>query len=345
MADNELFKTTLMGGYDKDDVEKHVQKMRDEAHINQNRLLQNLKQKEKTIQELTAKLEEKDAQLKQKDQDIKEKYQSYIDNYEQIGRLVYESRVRADRMIIDARDEARSIIEQARTLARKRLDQVQNQIDDKLNEGRVKHKAIQKELDELLELLKEVRKRCMQSYESVETLVDSYTEQEDPFADIMSELEEKIGVPEGSLSENSSFQEQINYMRNQLARELPQEEEEFDEADDPEDLEKMSRLRHEIDDDDDEAALAEELPRIISVEDVLKSMDEQKAAKSSITGITSEETEPEEAADEVKEPAEEPASVSEEPADAETEFFRSPEESIDGETEPEEEPAEETAED
>lgn len=206
MADHELFKTTLMGGYDKDDVEKHIQKMKDEAYVNKNRLLQVLKQRDQTIQELTNKLDEKEAQLRQRDRDIKEKYQTYIDNYEQIGRLVYESRVRADRMIIDARDESRRIIQEARNLARRRLEQVQTQIDDKLDEGRVKHQAIQKELESLLELLKEVRNRCLLSYDNVENLVTSYTEQEDPFADIMTELEERFRNPEQHSGEESSFQ-------------------------------------------------------------------------------------------------------------------------------------------
>lgn len=280
MAENELFRTTLVGGYDKDDVERHIQKMKDEAYVNKNRLLQRLKQKEQIIQELTDKLDEKDDQLRQKERDIKEKYQAYIDNYEQIGRLVYESRVRADRMIIDAREESRRIIQEARNLAKRRLDQVQAQIDDKLDEGRLKHQAIQKELDVLLELLKEVRKQCMQSYENVEYLVGSYTEQEDPFANIMKELEECTGIPETPLAEGSSFQEQLSFMKSQLAEGSQPVEELFDEADGPAELESMNNMHHIMVDDDDNEDDLRELPeiKVLSVEEVLKSIDEQQAA-------------------------------------------------------------------
>lgn len=281
MADNELFRTTLVGGYDKDDVERQIQKMKDEAQVNKNRLLQMVKQRDQLIQELNSKLEEKDSQLRQKDRDIKEKYQSYIDNYEQIGRLVYESRVRADRMIVDARDESRRIIREARTLARRRLDQVQGQIDEKLEEGKLKHKAVQKELDSLLELLKEVRSRCLTSYDTVEDLVKSYTEQDDPFADIMRELEEKAGVPEQEPGDAASLMEQISFMKNQLSQELPTEEEneDFDDPDDPDEAEQKSSLRRELDDEEEPET---ELPTILSVEEVLKSIDRQQSERDAV---------------------------------------------------------------
>ncbi|MDO4489903.1 MAG: hypothetical protein Q4B85_02340 [Lachnospiraceae bacterium] len=275
MADKELFRTTLVGGYDKDDVEKHIQKMKDEAYVNKNRLIQVLKQREQTIQELTGKLNEKELQLRQKERDIKEKYQTYIDNYEQIGRLVYESRVRADRMIIEAREESRRIIEEARTLARRRLDQVQEQIDDKLDEGRLKHQAIQKELEDMLELLKQVRNRCLLSYENVEKLIENYTDHEDPFADIMTELEEKTGVSEFTLFQESTLQEQIDFMRNSLSDSQEPEDEMFDEEDSLEAMEHLSGLLHEIPDEE-----PEEFPeiQILSVEEVLKAIDQQQTA-------------------------------------------------------------------
>lgn len=323
MADNELFRTTLVGGYDKDVVERHIQKMKDEAYVNKNRLLQILKQRDQTIQELNEKLDEKDSQLRQKDRDIKEKYQAYIDNYEQIGRLVYESRVRADRMIIDAREESRRIIQEARNLAKRRLDQVQEQIDDKLEEGRVKHQAIQKELDGLLELLKEVRKRCMTSYDNVEFLVNSYTEQEDPFADILAELEGKPALSESALSDEPTFQEQISFMRSQLNQEVYEEEDTLDEADSLDDLEPTSNIRHELDDEDDEEPA--DLPEIhvMSVEEVLKSIDEQQAAlavakagkakiEEELGTVPEEETAKSEDVPEVEEAVEEEASEEEE---------------------------------
>ena len=61
----EMFKTTLMGGFDKDDVLAKVQKMKDEAYAEKNKLIKAGKDKDKKIAELKRQLNLKDAEREQ----------------------------------------------------------------------------------------------------------------------------------------------------------------------------------------------------------------------------------------------------------------------------------------
>ena len=60
---DEMFKTTLMGGFDKEDVLRQVQKMKEEAYAEKNKLLLVVKGKDKKIEELNNKLALKDAEV------------------------------------------------------------------------------------------------------------------------------------------------------------------------------------------------------------------------------------------------------------------------------------------
>lgn len=91
-GNEEMFKTTLMGGFDKDDVLRQVQKMKDEAYAEKSKLLLVLKGKDKKIAELTNRMALKEAEIERLERDIREKYQSYIDNYEMISQLVFDAK-------------------------------------------------------------------------------------------------------------------------------------------------------------------------------------------------------------------------------------------------------------
>ena len=94
--DEEMFKTTLMGGFDKEDVLTKFQEARDEAYKEQKKLEAQVEERDKLISELRQSLKNKETENEQLQKDIKEKYQSYIDNYDSIGKLVYDAKVRSD---------------------------------------------------------------------------------------------------------------------------------------------------------------------------------------------------------------------------------------------------------
>ena len=156
----ERFKTTLMGGFDKDDVLNQVREMKDAAYAEKSKLIKEKKEQEKQIQELKKQLAKKDSekaaalqkqkeahkeeiahleeriQEKQKqkeklEREISEKYQKYIDRYDLIGGLVLESEEKAEKIIREANEKAEQVLndadQQAETTtqnARKAADQI-----------------------------------------------------------------------------------------------------------------------------------------------------------------------------------------------------------------------------
>ena len=58
----ERFKTTLMGGFDKDDVLNQVREMKDAAYAEKSKLIKEKKEQAKQIQELKKQLAKKDSE-------------------------------------------------------------------------------------------------------------------------------------------------------------------------------------------------------------------------------------------------------------------------------------------
>ena len=69
----ERFKTTLMGGFDKDDVLNQVREMKDAAYAEKSKLIKEKKEQEKQIQELKKQLAKKDQHCRNKNKHIKKK--------------------------------------------------------------------------------------------------------------------------------------------------------------------------------------------------------------------------------------------------------------------------------
>lgn len=221
-GNEELFKTTLMGGFDKDDVLRQVQQMKDDAFAEKSKLLLALKGKDKKITELAERLKQREAEVEKLKKDIREKYQSYIDNYDTIGQLIFDARIQADRMrseartekekligearaekekivseahaekeklISEARVQGEKILSEAQTAAQQCLDSVQHEVDERLLEGKKKYVAVQEELNDVVELINQVQRRFMQSYKSVHAIVSTMPES---LQDLEDEMEEEI---------------------------------------------------------------------------------------------------------------------------------------------------------
>ena len=90
----ELFKTTLMGGFDKDDVMTKVQNLKDQAYAAQKKLEAKIEENEQEIEKLNRKIREREDKIEELEKNIHEKYQSYIDNYDSISGLVFEAQVK-----------------------------------------------------------------------------------------------------------------------------------------------------------------------------------------------------------------------------------------------------------
>ena len=201
----EMFKTTLMGGFDKDDVLAKVKNIKDEAYAEKSKLIKAGKEKDKKIKalqdqinqnnirkaqemdELRAEhrqelkkmeklLEAKNAQKEKLAWEIAEKYQKYIDRYDLIGSLILEAQEKAELIIQDAEQKRDMLMEEARVEAQKCLDAVQSEVDEKLAEGKRKYIAVQEEMNEIVQLINEAQKRFMSSYKEVHKIISTMPE-------------------------------------------------------------------------------------------------------------------------------------------------------------------------
>ena len=181
MAGNEeMFKTTLMGGYDKEDVQRTVQRMRQDAYSEKSRLLQIIKGRDRKIEELKEKNRRKNTEVLELKKDIEEKYRSYIEHYDMISKLIYEAQVKSEQTVSDAEAKAEQIVEAADAAAEKRLASAQAEIDQKISEGQVQIAALQKEKEDLLDLVSRLKDRCLKTAEVVEEIVNgTYTGDEE----------------------------------------------------------------------------------------------------------------------------------------------------------------------
>lgn len=192
MSETEMFKTTLMGGYDKDDVQEQFQKLKDEAAVKQKLSQKEIQEKDVKIQELQKRLELKEAQQARLEAEVEEKYQKYIDNYENIGKLVFESKVRADEMVKEAEEKGQAIIQAAEKEAKRRVDSVQSEVNDKLADGKKKYVAVQDEMNEIVELINQAQRRFMSSYKEVHRIISTMPTS---LRDMEEKMEEEIPAP------------------------------------------------------------------------------------------------------------------------------------------------------
>ena len=143
MAEYEMFKTTLMGGYDKEEVQEQIQKLKDEMAESQENYKKQLADKDARIAELQKRIELKEDYQARLEEDIREKYQKYIDNYESIAKLVFEAQVKADTLERETKEKCEKMLQDAEEEARRKVESVQSEIDDKLLEGKKKYLAVQ----------------------------------------------------------------------------------------------------------------------------------------------------------------------------------------------------------
>lgn len=125
MYDYSMFRTGIRG-FEKDEVLEYIRKQESETSAAIAELEGEVRKKDKIIADLRKRLEIKDDQRAQLEEEIRSKYQKYIDNYEQIGALIYESRIRGNQMIEEAQQESDRLLGSARTESETMLTKSKN---------------------------------------------------------------------------------------------------------------------------------------------------------------------------------------------------------------------------
>jgi cell division septum initiation protein DivIVA len=251
MGEHEMFKTTLMGGYDKEEVQELIQKMKDEMAEVQVNYRKQLAERDERIAELQKRIELKDAYQARMEEDIKEKYQKYIDNYESIGKLVFEAQLKSDSMQREAEEKCSKMIEEAEAEAKRRVESVQSEIDDKLLEGKKKYLAVQEEMNGIVELINQAQKRFMSSYKEVHQIINSMPTSLNDIEDVVEKLEGN------SSDEILDTEEEIHLGDTQ----------ELDILDAVDDISDLEEFDEEDAEEDEDSKLAMQISKLLSEED------------------------------------------------------------------------------
>jgi cell division septum initiation protein DivIVA len=172
MNDYTLFKQVLKG-FDKDEVLAYIDKQDEENSKTVAALEKEIKRRDRIIGELKNRIVAKDEQVDRLQDDIRNKYQKYIDNYNQIGDLVYESKMKSDQILSDAHVQANKVLADADEEAKRRVTGVQGEIDAKLTDGKKKYLAVQDEMNEIVDLFNQMQRKFMQSYKEVHEIIQS----------------------------------------------------------------------------------------------------------------------------------------------------------------------------
>ena len=110
MYDYQMFRTVRMKGFDRDEVIAYIQSKDEEFSRKTADFEKTIAEKDRMIEELKGRLVLKDAQRVALENEIETKYKKYIDNYDKIGALVYESQIKGDQMIADAKEQADKMV-------------------------------------------------------------------------------------------------------------------------------------------------------------------------------------------------------------------------------------------
>lgn len=102
----DFFKTTLMGGFDKEDVISKYQSAVNEAEAGMESLRKELQEKDAEIAELKSKLDNFT-------EDVEKKYQGYMENVDMIGRIICDSRIESEKLVNKAKEDKDNIINSA----------------------------------------------------------------------------------------------------------------------------------------------------------------------------------------------------------------------------------------
>ena len=246
----EMFKTTLMGGFDKDDVQEKVQKMKDETAQQQLAFKKEIEEKEQRIAELQKRLELKEANQERLEREIQEKYQKYVDNYETIGRVALEAQLRADKMIEETQEKCDKMVADAEAEAKQKIADAELEIDGKLLDGKKKYLALQEEMSQIVELINSAQKHFADSYNEVHKIIDamptSFAEMEGVESEFLPETEKEGAEVEAEVETETELETEAEAETEDAETEETQEIEPLDEED--EDLDALDDLDENLDD-------------------------------------------------------------------------------------------------
>lgn len=178
------FKSARKGGYDKEDVDQQFFEIKEAAAEEKNRLSEQLEMKDSQLEELRRIVKKQQTEIDTMKQDIAEKYQSYIDNYDTIGRIIYDSNVQAkkvvdeanqehDQIIAQAQEKAGQIIEEARLNATADALREKQSLEAQIERCKKDYAIISDKISQLLRKVDDMQKEFNTTVHSINSIADS----------------------------------------------------------------------------------------------------------------------------------------------------------------------------
>lgn len=244
MLDYSMFKTVLVKGFDKDDVIAYIQQMQDETYAKEAEYANEIKLRDMKIDELNKRIVLKEEQKERLENEIEQKYKKYIDNYDRIGRLVFEAELKADDIIAEANDSAEKILAAAKaeaeqivaeaqghadqimngieSRAAERVSEVEKEVNEKLIEGKNRYIALQDEMNEIVELMNQAQHRFMASYKEVHSIIRT-------MPTTLKEISDEDLLAEAEVELEEAFAEEAEPVFEELSEEAVEAETETEE--------------------------------------------------------------------------------------------------------------------
>ena len=183
MYDAKTFKTAFRG-FEKGEVLEFLDKKDKEAQEVRERMEKEIRLRDKAINELKNRLTRKEDELERLRQEVEKKYKPYITNYEQIGELVYESRIKSEKVISEAREEAERIVakgretadkamEDAESRAKKRTEAAETVVAEKVAEGKRKYIQVQNEMNTIIDIINQAQRQFIKSYKEIHETIQN----------------------------------------------------------------------------------------------------------------------------------------------------------------------------
>ena len=193
----ELRFETEFKGYDKEEEESYIRDKEAEHTMAVRRYEERIRDLEKLNSELKTRCDLKYQELSELEQKIETKYKGYIEHYDKIAGLVYESQVKADEIIKAAHEEEERILADAEVRARRRVDSVRTDVEMSLEDGRVRYKDIQAQIAEIVESLNAAQQKFMTGFREVHAILDEMPDTLDEHID----SEARISYASGAVDE------------------------------------------------------------------------------------------------------------------------------------------------
>ena len=206
-------------GYNKEEVNAYITELEAEYKQKLGRIEAKNREAEKQIEELSRRIEKKERQKEELEHEIETKYKTYIDNYDKIAGLVYESQLKADKIIAEANEKKEQILkdahdEEARILAsaqqvlddakaqerlmlddadleaKRRVNAVSETVDRGMADGRTRYADIRVQIKGLMDLLEEAKERFARGYEETQDIFAKMPEGIEKFMEDESDFDE-----------------------------------------------------------------------------------------------------------------------------------------------------------